>query len=191
MEKLKYIKIEHQDGTLSENVPIGVDANNVDVGNENLSTKLNTIISNTTLAQNTANSANEKANINTNNINVLTSRVDNLATLEKGSITGDAELIDGRISYNENMAGPRSNLYTLYRASLSNSSVTENIIKQWIDTAYEEHLIIIPFWHDIDFSRDSQGRTKEENLELLEYCIEYALSKGLTFINLGDIPNIM
>lgn len=95
------------------------------------------------------------------------------------------------IRYNGNMVGPRSNLYTLYRASLLNSSVTTSVIKQWIDTAYEEHLIIIPFWHDIEFSRDSQGRTKEENLELLEYCIEYALSKGLTFINLGDIPNII
>ena len=48
MEKLKYIKIEHQDGTLSENVPIGVDANNVDVGNEDLSTKLNRLDANDT-----------------------------------------------------------------------------------------------------------------------------------------------
>lgn len=41
MEKLKYIKIEHKDGTLSENVPIGVDVNNVDNGNETLDTILN------------------------------------------------------------------------------------------------------------------------------------------------------
>lgn len=41
MEKLKYIKIEHEDGTLSENVPIGADASNIDVSaSKTLNTKL-------------------------------------------------------------------------------------------------------------------------------------------------------
>ena len=31
MDKLKYVKIENDDGSLSENIPIGVDAKNVDV----------------------------------------------------------------------------------------------------------------------------------------------------------------
>ena len=31
MDKLKYVKIENDDGTLSENIPVGVDAENVDV----------------------------------------------------------------------------------------------------------------------------------------------------------------
>ena len=31
MDKLKYVKIENDDGSLSENIPIGVDAENVDV----------------------------------------------------------------------------------------------------------------------------------------------------------------
>lgn len=48
MDKLKYIKIENDDGTLSENVPIGVESNNVEVGNENLTTKLNKLDANDT-----------------------------------------------------------------------------------------------------------------------------------------------
>lgn len=30
MDKLKYIKIENEDGTLSENIPIGADAVNIE-----------------------------------------------------------------------------------------------------------------------------------------------------------------
>lgn len=32
MEKLKYIKIENEDGSLGNAIPIGVDAENVDIG---------------------------------------------------------------------------------------------------------------------------------------------------------------
>ena len=47
MEKLKYIKIEHEDGTLSENVPVGADAANIDVTNDkDLATKLNELDAN-------------------------------------------------------------------------------------------------------------------------------------------------
>lgn len=62
MEKLKYIKIEHQDGTLSENVPIGVDANNVDVGNEDLSTKLDRLDANDTSYSNSITNLNFSVN---------------------------------------------------------------------------------------------------------------------------------
>lgn len=31
MDKLKYVKIENEDGSLSDNIPLGVDAENVDV----------------------------------------------------------------------------------------------------------------------------------------------------------------
>lgn len=40
MDKLKYVKIENEDGSLSDNIPLGVDAENVDVtsagGSQNL-----------------------------------------------------------------------------------------------------------------------------------------------------------
>ena len=100
--------------------------------------------------------------------------------------------INKPIKYNNVLAGPRSNMYTLYRASLLNSGTTKTVIKDWIDAAYENHWIIIPFWHDNGFvTDDANGRTAAEKQELLEYCVEYAMSKGLTFISLGDIPNII
>lgn len=44
MDKLKYIKIENPDGTLSDNVPIGADAANIDVADDKtLNIKLNEI----------------------------------------------------------------------------------------------------------------------------------------------------
>ena len=78
MEKLKYIKIEHQDGTLSENVPIGVDADNVDVGNEDLSTKLDR------LDANDASHSNSITSLNSSVINLSTQ----ISSLASGSPAG-------------------------------------------------------------------------------------------------------
>lgn len=61
MDKLKYIKIENEDGSLSDNIPLGVDAENVDLISENGS-------------QNLANYIN-KNNININSMN---SQIDSL-----------------------------------------------------------------------------------------------------------------
>lgn len=78
MEKLKYIKIEHQDGTLSENVPIGVDANNVDNGNETLDTTLSTI----------QNKQTSQGNILTNQGNILTNLQSQVSSLASGGPAG-------------------------------------------------------------------------------------------------------
>ena len=45
MDKLKYIKIENEDGTLSDNIPIGADASNIDTadGKSNLKADLSSI----------------------------------------------------------------------------------------------------------------------------------------------------
>lgn len=45
MDKLKYIKIEAEDGQLSDNIPIGVDASNIDTndGKSNLEADLSSI----------------------------------------------------------------------------------------------------------------------------------------------------
>ena len=44
MDKLKYIKIEDEDGNLSDNIPIGADAKNIDLSNGiNLQSKINNI----------------------------------------------------------------------------------------------------------------------------------------------------
>lgn len=58
MDKLKYIKIENEDGTLSDNVPIGADAENIDVSNnKSLDIKLSEIDNAVNAAQTTANNA--------------------------------------------------------------------------------------------------------------------------------------
>ena len=112
MDKLKYVKIENDDGSLSENIPIGVDAKNVDVniagGSENLQTNLESkqtqIDSLKTQTQNNTTSIAANASA----INIEKSRIDNLAQLEEGSTTGDAELIDIRAGFdgtNYNSAG--------------------------------------------------------------------------------------
>lgn len=88
MDKLKYVKLENEDGSYSDNIPLAVDSDHVSVGESNLTEELS-----------------NKANLSTvttlsNEINVQKTRIDNLATLEDGSTTGDAELIDARIGFN-------------------------------------------------------------------------------------------
>lgn len=92
------------------------------------------------------------------------------------------------ITYNGNskLAGPRSNMYTLYRFSLFNDQTTKAKIKNAIDYAYDNNMIFLPFFHDNGLSSDY-----ERNKELLDYCVEYANEKGLEFINVGDIPTII
>lgn len=86
MDKLKYVKLENPDGTYSDSIPLSVDSDYVDVNGNTLTSELN-----------------KKANAD--NLNVLTNRVNNLAHLEEGSTTGDAELIDIRTMFNGTVAG--------------------------------------------------------------------------------------
>lgn len=83
-------------------------------------------------------------------------------------------------------AGPRSNMYTIYRFSLFNDQMTLQKIKDAIDYAYENNMIFTPFFHD-----NSLANNYERNKALLDYCVDYANQKGLEFVNIGDIPNII
>lgn len=76
-------------------------------------------------------------------------------------------------------------MYTLYRFSLFGASVTTDNIKDAIDYAFDNHMIFLPFFHDITLAED-----RERCEALLRFCVTYANSKGLTFINIGDIPTI-
>lgn len=159
MEKLKYIKIEHEDGTLSENVPIGADASNVDVSaSKTLNTKLSEIDSAVSAVQSTANNAITKANTNASNISTLNTRVDNIANLPEGSTTGDAELIDGRIGYN---GTTYNNIGTAIRTQVSN-----------LDNAHKNMEFDIS--DDINFTR---GYIVYQDLHFVDYVQSYGLSE--------------
>ena len=88
MDKLKYIKLEQEDGTYSDSIPLAVDSDHVDVGGKTLTEELNKKANN-----------NIVSNLSTE-IEVQKSRIDNIAHLEDGSTTGDAELIDIRTDSN-------------------------------------------------------------------------------------------
>lgn len=83
MDKIKYVKLEQPDGSYSDNIPLAVDADHVDVNGNTLTNELN----------NKATKA---------EVNIERARIDNLATLEEGSTTGDAELQDIRTGFDGN-----------------------------------------------------------------------------------------
>ena len=113
MDKLKYIKLENEDGSYSESIPLAVDADHVDVNGETLISELN-------------------KKVNNNDFNVLLNRVDNLAHLEPGSTTGDAELIDGRVSYDGTVY---SNIGDNIRNSVNNINKKTTTLINWEDSA--------------------------------------------------------
>lgn len=84
MDKLKYIKLENEDGSYSSSIPLAVDSDHVDINGMTLT-----------------NAMAEKASSSIvsdllTEVNTQSARIDSLARLDDGSTTGDAELIDGR-----------------------------------------------------------------------------------------------
>lgn len=99
MDKLKYIKIEDQDGTISDNIPIGADAENIDMANgNNLETELVNVNQNLndkdiniSNLQSKDNELDEKID---NNINNLQSQVNSLASGSPIAANSIDEMID-------------------------------------------------------------------------------------------------
>ena len=90
MEKLKYIKIEHEDGTLSENVPIGADASNIDVSaSKTLNTKLSELDANDTQHTNAISTLNTSLNNEiSNRISAVSNLQSQVSSLASGSPAG-------------------------------------------------------------------------------------------------------
>lgn len=84
--------------------------------------------------------------------------------------------------YPNDTLGTRSNMFALYR--VSTYSTTENTMKTMCDYAYSNNKIIILWWHDNDIVNDQSQITKINNV------IDYAKTKGLEFITVGDIPTL-
>lgn len=96
----------------------------------------------------------------------------------------------------DSCAGARSNLYTLYRYSLFGKKPTlqdkKNDIKAKIDETLANHYVFLPFFHDVDLAVDDPNYwTASECAELINYCVSYAKSVGLTFCTLGEIPSLI
>ena len=82
--------------------------------------------------------------------------------------------------------GPRSNMYELHRWSLFVSSQTENTIKTVVDYAYDNNLLLMPWFHDNALT----GADAQNNIALLNYLVSYGVSKGIDFISFKDILTI-
>lgn len=190
MDKLKYVKLQQDDGTYGSPIPLATDSDHVDVNGNTLTAELATKAS-------------------ASNLTTLTSRVDNLAHLEEGSTTGDAELIDGRISATgtiyENIGNAirkefgslfKSNFIIDYRTSLTDTGYFKNGVKNntagfkcstkiLIPQGYNiivgsgknvhGNLAIVTFWDSnehmlSEFTGDTEENT--ENLNIIEFELE-------------------
>jgi hypothetical protein len=127
-------------------------------------------------------------------MHVFTTKIATIAGSFYG-VCGDGYGDEVKNKYNYFTAGERTNLYTLPRFSLMGSaeslSAKKTTIKNAIDYCIANNKLILPFIHDTDLSQGTDDWTAEECQEILRYTITYGKSAGITFINFGDIPNII
>ena len=96
--KIKQLKIINQDQS-TEVADIGADAVNIDYNDTNVKLKLDELSNDNNRSKSNIADLQTELNTTTSNLALQTSRIDSIASLEEGSTTGDAELIDGRVSY--------------------------------------------------------------------------------------------
>lgn len=127
--KIKQLKIINQDQS-TEIADIGADAINVDYNDTTVKAELDKLNDDNDI--NKTNIANLQSGLNTTNSNLAsqTSRIDNLAHLEEGSTTGDAELIDARTSFDgtiyNNVGNAIRNSVTIVNNEIKNNEELAN-----------------------------------------------------------------
>ena len=100
MDKLKYIKIENEDGSLSDNIPLGVDAENVDTNDgSTVEIELNNLKNKDSSQDNSINNLNNKINIQNNSINNLKNQINSLASGSPLVASSVSEMTDTKKVY--------------------------------------------------------------------------------------------
>ena len=87
---------------------------------------------------------------------------------------------EDNIYYNVYINGPRSNMYSLSAVNIEDYTLEQH--KEHLDMTKENNWLRIYYFHEASLSEDEKTR--------LGNVIDYAKSIGLTFITLGNIPNI-
>lgn len=83
--------------------------------------------------------------------------------------------------YNYYTSGENSNLYCL--SSYNCSTVTDAYNEEAVDYTSANHTILICYFHEVDMTTEKWNRVSN--------LIDYAKTKGLEFITLGDIPYLI
>lgn len=106
-----------------------------------------------------------------------------------GGRFGTNRNLDGAIKYGgegEFANGPKSNIYALTTLGLKGHSLETN--KLYIDYAFENNWLMMPYFHDFDFDDTAEGQAF---YEMVQELIQYAKTKGMTFITASQIPDII
>lgn len=95
---------------------------------------------------------------------------------QQNHIPGD--VFDG---YAFSCSGNRSNIFSL--TSFNTNDKTLNELKQALDYAISQNMLLVVYWHDWDLTSAQKAN--------LEAFIDYAKTTTVTFCTLGDIPTLV